>query len=562
MIPNTADISVLIPAAGRVPEGVLALANVGSPAMIPVAGRPVIHWTLSYLRKLGLSRFHIAVPRRGMFVEDYVDSAFGGDCEVSFMSPDRDGGVGLTLWSLAREASSKSVLVVLGDTHFQFKDPAVIQWDRPFVLTHPVEESYRWCLAQTAPSGEIVRLIDKQPEAAPPREALIGVYWFPERQALVNACEECFASAEPGQRVELSAILQRVMKDSPIMRVEAGAWLDCGNPDRQAKSHQALLQKRAFNELTIDPVFGTITKRSQHVDKFLDEINYLRLLPPEIAVLFPRVLHYSLNWENPSLTMEYYGYPTLADLFIFENVDAGIWESIFLHLRDIITGGFMRFERPVPLDAVKEMYLGKTRKRLAGTRFMPEYADLLAQADELTINGRKLRNLRALWPDLERRVEELASACRGAVIHGDLCFSNILYDLRSRICKLVDARGSFGNSGIHGDPRYDVAKLFHSARGKYEFIVNDLFRIGRQGDELSLEIRSRPLHDEIERRFERVFFPRFDRADITLITGLLFASMPALHYDHPRRQVAMFLQAVLLLNEALDLAPPAGGAAA
>ena len=65
-------ITALIPAAGRVPEGVLALSNIACPAMIPVAGRPVIHWTLSYLRSLGISRFRLAVSRRGMFVEDFV----------------------------------------------------------------------------------------------------------------------------------------------------------------------------------------------------------------------------------------------------------------------------------------------------------------------------------------------------------------------------------------------------------------------------------------------------------------------------------------------------------
>src|SRR5689334_25261126 len=88
------DTVVLIPAAGRVAEGVMALSNIGCPAMVPVAGRPVIHWTLSYLRSLGLRRFIIAVSRRGMFVEDFVECTFGQDCEVSFVVPSSDGGVG------------------------------------------------------------------------------------------------------------------------------------------------------------------------------------------------------------------------------------------------------------------------------------------------------------------------------------------------------------------------------------------------------------------------------------------------------------------------------------
>ena len=115
--------TVLIPAAGRVPEGILALGNISCPAMIPVAGRPVIHWTLHYLRSLGLRRFSIAVARRGMFVEDFVECTFGSDCEVTFHVPTADRGVGHTVLELAERAVGTSALVVLGDTYFQFADP-------------------------------------------------------------------------------------------------------------------------------------------------------------------------------------------------------------------------------------------------------------------------------------------------------------------------------------------------------------------------------------------------------------------------------------------------------
>src|ERR1044071_3008118 len=84
-LPSLADTVVLIPAAGKVPEGILALGNIGCPAMIPIAGRPVIYWTMNYLRSLGLRRFVIAVARRGMYVEDFVDCTFGKDCDVSFI---------------------------------------------------------------------------------------------------------------------------------------------------------------------------------------------------------------------------------------------------------------------------------------------------------------------------------------------------------------------------------------------------------------------------------------------------------------------------------------------
>ncbi len=545
-----ADTVVLIPAAGRVAEGVMALSNIGCPAMVPVAGRPVIHWTMRYLRSLGLRRFVIAVSRRGMFVEDFVERTFGEDCEITFIVPAADGGVGRTVLDLAEQATGQRALVVLGDTHFQFSDPTVLLRDEPAVLVQSVEDSYRWCAAETDAEGLITTLHDKEPNLPGPLNALIGVYFFPNLAALRTAARAAVAQAERVARnTELASILRNVHAGQRIRAVPAGDWLDCGNPDRQASSHRTLLQKREFNELSIDSVLGTVTKRSRYVEKFLDEINYLRLLPPELAVLFPRVIGCSTDWQDPWLTLEYYGYPTLAEVFVFENVDPGIWEQVFTHLRDILLKGFMRYRRPLAPGVLQEMYLGKTRKRIESMQAPPELLALAKHAGPVTVNGREVLNIPELWGRLEHEVELLAGNVRGAVVHGDLCLSNILYDLRSRICKLLDPRGSFGTVGIYGDPRYDVAKLYHSIYGLYDFIVNDLFHVSIHGANVELKLCSRPQHKQIQERFEKVFFAEFDRREILLITGLLFASMPALHYDAPRRQMAMYARALELFGE-------------
>ena len=548
-----ADLTVVIPAAGRVPEGLLAVSNVACPAMIPVGGRPVIHWTISYLRSLGVRRFVIAVARRGMFVEDFVDCAFGQDCEIRFITPSRDGGVGLTLKELVDAVETPRTLVVLGDTHFQFAEPAVlVQAEQPFVLTHPVEDSYRWCVVEAGPDGTICKLRDKQPGLAPPLDALIGVYYFSDVSALRRAARDAVASADAaGKRVELAAILERVHGETPIRALRAGSWVDCGNADMQASSHQMLLQTRAFNELTIDRVLGTITKRSRDREKFINEINYLRLLPPELGVLFPRVIGYSLVWEAPWVEMEYYGYPSLSEVYLFEGVDPSIWERVFAHLASILGAGFGKHSRPLPAGNVSEMYVGKTRRRLATMQCSPQLRSLLEAPGPVSVNGVEVASLTDLWPQIEAEVARLEASARGAIIHGDLCLSNILYDLRSRICKLIDPRGSFGAVGIYGDPRYDVAKLWHSVHGLYDFITNDLFHVSVSGTRIRLDIRATAAHREIESRFTRIFFDgnKHLRRDVQLITALLFASMPALHYDKPQRQLAMYARALQLLDE-------------
>jgi dTDP-glucose pyrophosphorylase len=564
-MPQRSRITVLIPAAGRVPEGVLALSNLSCPAMIPVGGRPVIHWTLRYLTGLGLERFTLAVPRRGLFVEDFVAHAFGRQARVECVAPSRDGGLGFTVLELVEQAAAdrenggaEAALIVLGDTHFELPDPALLDADEPFVLVSPVAESYRWCVAEVDDDGLLTGLQDKVPGLPEPLLALIGVYFFPDLAPLRAAAQEAVAAAEAaGRPAQMADILHRVAARQPIRVHRAARWLDCGNPDRQASSHRSLLQARAFNELSIDPVLGTLTKRSHNTAKLVDEIDYLHHLPPDLAVLFPRVIEASTTAEPPWVRMEYYGYPNLSEVFLFENADPGLWERVLEHLLRVMTEGFGRHRHPLPGAAVTAMYLGKTQARLAALTG-DDLVLLVGHPGEIVLNGRPVAGLPALWPRIEAAVETLAAAEAedgggGTVIHGDLCLSNILYDLRSGIVKLVDPRGSFGDKGVYGDPRYDVAKLYHSIHGLYDFIVNDLFTVTmeRAGGRIALhlELPARPEHHEIRRRFEGIFFPTFDREEVLLITGLLFISMPALHYDAPRRQLAMLTRGLELLNE-------------
>jgi dTDP-glucose pyrophosphorylase len=549
---NFEDTCVLIPAAGRVPEGILAFSNITCPAMIPVAGRPLIYWTMQYLLSLGLKRFLIAVSQRQLFLEDFIACTFGRNCEVQFLVPEQDRGVGGTVCELANAASGESALVVLGDTHFQFQDASILEGEDVTVLTSEVDDPYRWCTVDTDELGRIESFHDKSTDVPTPAKALIGVYFFPRLEELRRAGQAALeASLSTGRSVQMAELLNQLPRPSHTAPVKE--WLDCGNPDRQAASHRVLLQKRAFNELKIDPILGTITKRSRNTEKFIDEINFLRLLPRDIAVLFPRILDFSTEWNDPFVVMEYYGYATLAEVFVFENVDPGIWDQVFLHLHAIVRDEFTRYRRPLAAQTLQDMYLKKTRNRIDELATNPALSRLALSTDRVIVNDVELANLPMLWPQVEGIVAKLTENAQGTLVHGDLCLSNILYDLRSRVCKMIDPRGSFGSPGIYGDPRYDIAKLYHSVYGLYDFITNDLFEVTLDGMNIRLDVRSRPRHGDICSRFENVFFKHYDRREILLLTGLLFASMPALHYDVPKRQLAMYARAVQLLNEACAL---------
>jgi hypothetical protein len=75
-----------------------------------------------------------------------------------------------------------------------------------------------------------------------------------------------------------------------------------------------------------------------------------------------------------------------------------------------------------------------------------------------------------------------------ALSHGDPCLSNILFDGRIGLFRLIDPRGATVRDAALMHPLYDLAKFSHSVLGGYDFVNNDLFGI-EVGPHLKLELQ-------------------------------------------------------------------------
>ncbi len=103
-----------------------------------------------------------------------------------------------------------------------------------------------------------------------------------------------------------------------------------------------------------------------------------------------------------------------------------------------------------------------------------------ADAD-LILNGMHVPSLRQILVDSARHLATLVDV--PAFIHGDLCFSNMLYDSRMRGIKVIDPRGvdEDGQRMIYGSQLYDVAKLAHSVLGLYDHILAGQYALSVDG---------------------------------------------------------------------------------
>ncbi len=545
-IPRTA----VILAAGAPPAALGGVFGRTSSAMIPVNGRPTIHWLLSYLHKEGVSRVVLGMKHTETRLPRFVQQAFGQVLDVTFVPIEKDLGPGYTLLEcLNKVGKNDPCLVVLGDTLFEFSEATRKCFDKDFVLTAPVQDASRWCFAEVNKSNLVESLADKPAKNPGGWPALVGVYNFCDAESARSGLKSTLDAG--AQSLQLRHALQPYVQSGQLHAYSAGDWFDCGNLDFLTSSRRRLLQARSFNRVQIDELSGTITKRSEHSAKFLNEINYYRLVPRDLAMFFPRLVDFSLVPKDLFLTLEYYGYPTLSEVWAFEEFDAKYWESVFQTLNKIFAC-FEKYTAELSSKATFDFYWNKTVDRLE--TFAAQHADFarLTKAKSIELNGKKLRGWPVIQKAVEARVKKLSANVRGQIIHGDMCFPNILCDPVSRLFKFIDPRGSFGESGIYGDGRYDLAKLLHSLDGGYDFLIHDMFVLEYGGDRVNLQQFFPNNRTAVLKAFEQIFGARHNIDEVRTLEGLLFLSMCPLHSDHPKRQVAMFATGLRILNELLN----------
>jgi dTDP-glucose pyrophosphorylase len=542
--------TAIILAAGTPPAALGTVFGRTSSAMIPVNGRPTIHWLLHYLREVGVTRVVVGLRHTETRLPRFVQQAFGQIQEITCVPVEKDLGPGYTLLECLKQiGENEPCLVVLGDTLFEFSKMSKKKFGENFVLTAPVQDATRWCLAEVNSSNRVQNLADKPAKNPDGWPALIGVYHFkdcgPARRALETAL------AQGARSLQLRHALEPYIKAGQLRAYPAGEWFDCGNLDFLTSSRRRLLQARSFNTIQIDELRGTITKRSEHGAKFLNEINYYRLLPRDLATFFPRLVDFSLEPKNLFLTLEYYGYPTLSEVWVFEEFEGRYWEATFETLRKIFAC-FENYPAELPPKSAFDFYWNKTLDRIK--TFSAQHRDFawLTQANQIELNGQRLAGWPKIRKEVEARVKKLSAKPRGQIIHGDLCFTNILCDPVSRLFKFIDPRGSFGESGIYGDGRYDVAKLLHSLHGGYDFLIHDMFRLERDGGNLQLQQFFPATRGAVLEAFAKIFGDDYDLKEVRTLEGLLFLSMCPLHQDNPARQVAMFATGLRILNDLLN----------
>lgn len=332
-----------------------------------------------------------------------------------------------------------------------------------------------------------------------------------------------------------------------LTTVYSDKWLDFGHVNTYYRSKAHFTTQRAFNELIITSEW--IEKSSSKTNKIAAEANWFFKLPYSLRGYIPQYLGDRVKDGKISYRLEYLHHTALNELYVFSELPVTNWEQI---LKESV--GFLKscLREKAPCDArtnsIDILFGEKTKARLN------EYClkNDIHFNDEWKFNQEPTVSLKVILEDSKKYLPSKGDHWPMTVLHGDFCFSNILYDFRANRIKVIDPRGTTpdGDLTIYGDIRYDIAKLSHSIIGMYDWIIAGFYDVDISNNTILFNIDEPSRQKIIQQRFIELIEESFGVAPVSLIAMQiqLFLSMLPLHSDDERRQKALFANAFRLYN--------------
>lgn len=539
---------VIILAAGKA-RRIGALSR-GGKTHVRYRSAPALASQFATLARAGLKDVAVVCrPEHGARVQDLAaDLSAPLGLAVRVLVQSESPGPGLAFARAVQDvARGRAVLLLLADTLVR----SIPGLHRSWIAVAPPPSERTWCCVDTDIEGRVALLRNAIVSDTAGSTVAVGLYHFADGAALDAVAARVAAETKTAER-ELSEVLSLYMETQPIWSVAADEWTDLGDLDAITRATRAAVATRPPSAIEIDEL-GVIHKRPGHGGATA-QVQFLRDMADPVSRLFPRV--WDVAADLSEISMDYIALPTLAELYLYHAGAGQAWGDILDGVVDRV-GRYLWQQLPDQPDVdeivlrCRLMYVDKPRRR-----FMRWWErQQTPSSSRIIVNGREML---AGLDALDQLSELLIPVCQRpvpALVHGDLNFSNVLFDIESQTFRLIDPRGAFGGVGALGDARYDAAKLRHSYAGMFDAAMHGIFTIA----ELSharYEMHLGPNRSSAIAAMDGAMATRgFSLRDVQLIEASLFLSMLPLHDDDPLRQRVLYLRGLQLLDAAVEVAP-------
>ncbi|MGH9114973.1 MAG: glucose-1-phosphate thymidylyltransferase, partial [Acidimicrobiales bacterium] len=227
--------------------------------LVPVANKPILFYGLDAIADAGIKEVGIVVGDTASDVADAVGDGSGWGMEVTYLRQEAPLGLAHAVLIAREFLGADDFVMYLGDNLLKqsLKDfvhrfeaerlramaPALGAGDEnppcAQILLKQVPDPQRFGVAELAPDGSVLRLIEK-PDEPPSDLALVGVYLFDRR------VHDAVAAITPSARgeLEITDAIQWLVDQGLRVRTEVldGWWIDTGKLTPLLEANRLILE--------------------------------------------------------------------------------------------------------------------------------------------------------------------------------------------------------------------------------------------------------------------------------------------------------------------------------
>jgi glucose-1-phosphate thymidylyltransferase len=214
--------------------------------LINVAGKPMLAHILDKFRNIDVEEYIFIVGYLGDQIEKYVSQQYG--FKARYVVQHEMLGQAHALW-LCRDYVTGPVFMVFGDTYFEADISEVTRPPKDsFAYVHEVDDPRRFGVAIVGADGYVDRFVEK-PASMDDRLAVIGMYYFTDGPALMQACQDLMDKGiqTKGEYFLTDALNLMIPNGHRFVTRSVNVWRDTGKPETVLATNGYLLDHGSDN---------------------------------------------------------------------------------------------------------------------------------------------------------------------------------------------------------------------------------------------------------------------------------------------------------------------------
>ena len=236
----------IIPVAG-IGTRLQPLTNKVPKVLVNVAGRPMLFHLIDEIVKNGkIDTVILIIGYLGDMIIDSVTKEYkDSGIRFEFVEQKKMLGLGHAVYHAIEHVSDEPVIIILGDTIFEFDLNAFISGEHSAIGYKDVEDTTRFGIVESK-DGFITRMIEKPaPGVTESKSAIAGLYFIKNGTHLFTAIEHLMDNnIRTKDEYQLTdALMKMVEEGEKMVPFEIENWFDCGKPETLINTNSYILRR-------------------------------------------------------------------------------------------------------------------------------------------------------------------------------------------------------------------------------------------------------------------------------------------------------------------------------